>query len=573
MTRWCELFMPRQLLGHVTLIEQLRRLTPEIISDLGEALGRAVVTFLQFTIDKAIDYNSNQTHWDSTRSVLKGTFAQHNFSLQWTFGEMIFAGPNSGAAWALDQIIDAYAGVAELVEPVHRQVAAGADLPVKILHGSAAHLADLADSSVDLVCIDPPFYNSVQYGELSNFFYVWQRRSLRDLYPEIYARRLVNRRDEAVANPARDGSAGAANAAYERMMREIFAECRRLVKADGLMTVMFTHISQDAWEALTRSLIESDWTITSTLPLESESSVSIQRMGRAAVASAILLTCRKRPEEAGVSAAWTGIGGTGVESRIRRAVEQGLRDFEPLRLNPVDEIVACYGRALQVLSAHWPVMDGDEPVSPLRAMNEASSVVATNQIARITKGRITVAELDAETRMVLTMFGIFGLAEFAFDEAEPLALSRYWAAQCRRRIRSRYSQYWRQHCRRGPSKARPRRRGGSAWLSGPVGAARLKAPPCPRRRARCRPVDYAANRLGSPSGPHCRIPPRRCAGRARLSRPHGSGSRRPHTRPPRCMGRRACRPRTEARGGAYPLWPTPRRGIGQRGCVASQGRG
>ena len=110
------------------------------------------------------------------------------------------------------------------------------------------------------------------------------------------------------------------------------------------------------------------------------------------------------------------------QTRIRRAVEQGLRDFEPLRLNQVDEMVACYGRALQVLSEHWPVMDGDEPVSPLRAMNEASSVVAANQIARITNGRIAVAELDGETRMALTIVGIFGLAEFAWDGA--LNLSR-----------------------------------------------------------------------------------------------------------------------------------------------------
>jgi putative DNA methylase len=84
--------------------------------------------------------------------------------------------------------------------------------------------------------------------------------------------------------------------------------------------------------------------------------------------------------------------------------------------------VACYGRALQVLSEHWPVMDGDETVSPIRAMNEASSVVAASQIARITKGRIAVAELDGETRMALTIFGIFGLGEFAYDEA--LNLSR-----------------------------------------------------------------------------------------------------------------------------------------------------
>jgi putative DNA methylase len=173
---------------------------------------------------------------------------------------------------------------------------------------------------------------------------------------------------------------------------------------------------------LTRSLIESDWTITSTVPVASESEHSSHQMDQAAAASSIFLTCRKHDEQLAAPAGWIGIGGTGVQQRIRRAVGQGLRDFEPLRLNPVDEMVACYGRALQVLSEHWPVMDGDEPVSPLRAMNEASSVVAANQIARITKGRIAVAELDGETRMVLTMVGIFGLAEFAWDEA--LNLSR-----------------------------------------------------------------------------------------------------------------------------------------------------
>jgi putative DNA methylase len=423
MTRWCDLFTPRQLLGHLTLVAELRRLTPEIIAALGAERGRAVVTYLQFAIDKGVDYNSKLTRWEYTRGIIKGTFGRHDFSLKWTFGEMIFTGPNSGSAWALDQIIDAYAGIAELVAPIHRRTASGAELPVKILHGTAAYLGGLADASVDLVCMDPPYYNNVQYGELSDFFYVWQRRTLRESYPEIYGRRLVNRRDEAVANPSRDGSAEAANAAYQRMMREIFAECRRVLKPDGLMTVMFTHVDQDAWEALARSLIESDWTITSTLPVASESEHSIHQKDHAAAASSIFLSCRKREDRSSVPAAWTGIGGTGVQQRIRRAVADGLRDFEPLRLNPVDEMVACYGRALQVLSEHWPVMDGDETVSPTQAMDEASSVVAANQIAKITKGRVTVATLDGETRMALTMFGVFGLNEFAFDEALNLSHS------------------------------------------------------------------------------------------------------------------------------------------------------
>jgi adenine-specific DNA methylase len=116
--RWCDLFTPRQLLGHLTLIEGLRRLTPQILSELGEERGQAVATYLQFAIDKGIDYNSRQTRWKFTRGVVKGTFGRHDFSLKWTFGEMIFTSPNSGAAWGLSQVVDAYKGMAELVEPV-----------------------------------------------------------------------------------------------------------------------------------------------------------------------------------------------------------------------------------------------------------------------------------------------------------------------------------------------------------------------------------------------------------------------------------------------------------------------
>ena len=420
MTRWCDMFTPRQLLGHLILVEELNRLKPEILRELGEERGRAVVTYLQFMIDKGLDYNSKQTRWEYTRGIVKGTFGRHDFSLKWTFGEMIFTGPNSGAAWALAQVIDAYAGMAELLAPLHAKLN-GAAPPVTIRCGTAARM-ELPDGSVDLICIDPPYYNNVQYAELSDYFYVWQRRTLHDLYPELFRRRLTNKTDEAVANPARDGSAAGAKKEYERLMGEIFAECRRVLKDDGIMTIMFTHKTQEAWEALTRSLIENGWTITSSMPVESEAAESIHQKGMAAAASSIFLTCRKRRETGGPPATWTGFGGTGVARRVREAVREGLQEFERLRLNPVDEMVASYGRALRVLSEHWPVLDGDEPVSPTRAMNEASAVVARYQVARLTQGRLQVDDLNPEAAMALTLYGIFGLAEFPYDEA--LNLSR-----------------------------------------------------------------------------------------------------------------------------------------------------
>lgn len=420
-TRWCDMFTPRQLLGHLVLTEELNRLQPTIIEELGAERARAVITYLQFALDKGIDYNSAYTRWEFTRGVIKGTFSRHDFSMKWTFGEMIFSGPNSGAAWGLSQVLDAYRGISELVKPVFE--ATGGKPPVTINNGSAASMTAVADGSVDLLALDPPYYNNVQYAELSDFFYVWQKRTLADQYPALFTRRMTNKTDEAVANPVRDGSASAASTAYERLMTDIFRDCRRVLHDDGLMTMMFTHKQQEAWETLTRSLIESGWEITSSFPVESEGENSMHQKDVAAAASSIFITCRKRPMEDRLPSTWTGIGGTGVANKVRESVRQALHDFEPLQLNPVDRMVASYGRALQVLSEAWPVVDGNEPVGPVRAMNEAARVVAAQEISRITHGRLSVDDLDPETSMALTLFGIFGLGAMAFDEANNVAKS------------------------------------------------------------------------------------------------------------------------------------------------------
>ncbi len=418
MTRWCDMFTPRQLLGHVILIEELNRLKPQILSELGEDRGKAVVTYLQFMIDKGVDYNSRQTRWEYTRGIIKGTFGRHDYSLKWTFGEMIFSGPQSGAKWGLSQVVDAYEGMA-ILQSTENQMR----LPkVMITNNTAGYLSDISDKSVDLICMDPPYYNNVQYAELSDYFYVWQKRCLRDLYPDYFGRRLTDKRNEAVANPERDHGAAKANQTYENMMGEIFAECQRVLRETGLLSLMFTHKSQDAWEALTRSLITNGWNITASIPVESETQQGIHTKETASAISSIFLTARKRNSERKEPATWVGIGGSGVQKQIQKAVKMGLKEFELLNLNPVDEMVASYGRALRVLSENWPVLDRDEEVGPIRAMNEASRVVAEYQIERITSGRLKVQDLTPEAAMALTLFGIYGLAQFPYDEA--LNLSR-----------------------------------------------------------------------------------------------------------------------------------------------------
>lgn len=413
--RWCDMFTPRQLLGHLIAMETLHSMMPEILAEHGREKGSAIITYLQYMIDKCVDYNSRQTRWIAQRGSVSGTFSRHDFSLKWTFGELIYTGPYSGLAWGKSQILDAYSGICKLVQPSHAN-------PAAVLNGSAANM-DVPDRSVDIVCVDPPYYNNVQYAELSDYFYVWQKRTFRELYPNVFGRRLTNKADEAVANPVRDGGTKEADDAYEQRMSEIFAECRRVMKDDGIMTMMFTHKTTAAWETLTKALIENGWIISSSFPVDSEFAAALNQKDLAAAASSIFLACRKRDMADRAPAIWRGFGGTGVLPQLRETVRQSLHNYEPLHLNAVDEMVASYGCALKVLSENWPVLDGDEPVTPTKAMQEASTVVAQYQMTRLTKGRLSVEDLGPEAGIALTLFGIYGMGSFPFDDALSLSKS------------------------------------------------------------------------------------------------------------------------------------------------------
>ena len=412
--RWCDMFTPRQLLGHLTAMETLHDMIPGILKEHGQERGTAIVTYLQYMIDKCLDYNSKQTRWEYTRGVIKGTFGRHDFSLKWTFGEMIFTGKHAGLEWGKSQILEAYIGICGLLN--------SGTMPAEVINGSAANMP-ISDNYADIICVDPPYYNNVQYAELSDFFYVWQKRTFRDLYPDVFHRRMTNKTDEAVANPVRDGSTAEADKVYEQRMSEIFAECRRVMKDDGVLTMMFTHKTQEAWETLTRALIENGWIISSSFPVDSEASVSMHQKDMAAAESSIFLACRKRDMVDRVPSVWNGFGGTGVSQRIRKAVRQSLSDYEVLHLNAVDEMVASYGSALKVLSENWPVMDGDEVVSPITAMREASTVVAQYQMTKLTNGRLGVEDLKPEASMALTLFGIYSDGWLPFDDALSLSKS------------------------------------------------------------------------------------------------------------------------------------------------------
>jgi adenine-specific DNA methylase len=385
-------------------------------------------------VGKAVNWNSNASTWDTSRDKMRSVFEKHNFSFKWTFAE--FEGARELYPWCLSQIVDAYAGIAELLQPADGGTLLGGGEvggvrvpgPVTVTHGNAANLAGVADGSVELVCIDPPYYDNVMYAELSDFFYVWEKRTLGLVWPELFADELTDKKNEAVANPARFADAGRrrmelANADYEAKMTAIFAECQRVLRHDGVLTVMFTHKRAEAWDTLGMALMEAGFTIETSWPVNTESEQSLHQAQKNAAASTIFLVCRKRLATAGDHPYFEDL-----EADVRAAARDALARFSAAGISGVDLLLATYGPALAVISARWPVYSSTaDPLTgrsrllrPEEALDAARAEVVRLQRQRLV-GR--PAQLDPLTDFALIAWDTFRAAEFPFDEARRLALA------------------------------------------------------------------------------------------------------------------------------------------------------
>src|SRR5690606_23320592 len=154
-----------------------------------------------------------------------------------------------------------------------------------ITNGSGDNLPHLEEASIDAVVLDPPYYDNVMYAELADFFYVWLKRTAGLLFPEQFTDHLTDKDREAVANPAKfkdfskvKGSGGAKKRAsrdYQERMQAIFAEARRVLKSEGIMTLMFTHKATGAWDALAKGLVDAGFVITASWPIQTEAEGSL----------------------------------------------------------------------------------------------------------------------------------------------------------------------------------------------------------------------------------------------------------------------------------------------------------
>lgn len=422
MPRWADLFSPRQLLAMGVLVEELRRLRPEIYEAEGPELGAAIEHILGLVLDKILDYNNALTTWETQTAVVKHLFQRHDFSFKATYGEMPLSGAGIGLDWAIDNVLEAYEHLAQL--PRHP-----AAQPVQVSLGSATSLPQIRNGSVTAVVVDPPYADNVQYSDLADFFYVWLKRTQGHRRPEWFSTYLCERDQEAVMNvsrhrgnvsPAgrRKGSArealDQARAFYQRLMTDAFSEMRRILRDDGVLTVMFTHKKQEAWEALFKSLIDAGFTITATWPVKTESEHSLHQAKKNAAQSTVILVARKRPAGAGV-----GYFDAAMKAEIRQRARDTAARLEREGLNAVDQLVGSFGPAMEVFSQYDEVRtDTGQPVTVGQAIDEASDAVSRWRIEKLAARGLDGVE--PEGQFVLLCWDVLGAAEFRFNEAKLL---------------------------------------------------------------------------------------------------------------------------------------------------------
>ena len=456
MPLWRDLFSPRQLLCHGTSVEVFREmLEADRDGDNLSGTREAAYGYLALTIDTLLNYNNRAGRWDNTTGRVRSIFDRHDFAFVCSYAEMAPLMTGVGYDWAIGKTAKC---IDELVTLGHPGAKGDdGDLfdtdvrkkssppPITITCKPGDSLDHIEDGSIDAVVMDPPYGANVMYAELSDFFYVWLKRTAGHIYPELFRRHLTDKEHEAVANPAKfqgmKGAAALAERDYQERMASIFAECRRVLKPDGIMTVMFTHKETSAWDALTKGLMEARFIITASWPINTEAEGSLHIKDKAAANSTIFLVCRPREQrrEGEENLYWED-----VEPEVARAVRSRVEEFQEAGISGVDLYLASFGPALEEFSRHWPLRRGtprakpetlrkrrqqvlfEDEWDPYAATPEDALDTARREVKRWRVNQLTKlpanVDLDPTTAFFVLAWDTFRAPVFAYDEA--LGLSR-----------------------------------------------------------------------------------------------------------------------------------------------------
>jgi len=403
-----KLFVPRQATAMVTLAGLVQDVRADVIKDAAmsclvpkdaEQYANSIVTFLALALDRCADYNNALNRWRNPNPAIMNLFSVQALPIVWDFVEGNTLGDAIGS-WLV--CVDRDADCMEVIP-------AGAVTPGVAEQTDATKMP--SDVNRLVVSTDPPYYDNVPYADLSDFFYVWLRRVLGRIYPDLFSTVLVPKAAELTAAPNRfDGDKDKAKKHFESGFRQVFTGLRERLDSRFPLTVYYAFKQEDdeergadddegggvdlttGWETLLEALISSGFTITATWPVRASQAWRMRAMGSNALASYIVLACRPRPADAPRA------GRNAFVAELKRELPSALRHLQQGNVAPVDFAQAAIGPGMAVFSRYSAVLESNG-----KPMTVRTALGLVNGIKDELLGE-AVEELDKDTRWAVTWF-------------------------------------------------------------------------------------------------------------------------------------------------------------------------
>jgi putative DNA methylase len=427
-----DLFTPRQLTAMITLCDLVAHARARVRHDAiaagltsdGVPLGHggqgadgyadAVATYLGLAVSRFADFSNAICSWDSGNTNLRQLFARQAIPMAWDFAE-------TNPLYGVVDFTDASGWAASALEAV--PAGAGVFGQAKQLDATAA----IDGVALPFICTDPPYYDNIGYADLSDFFYVWLRRALRDVYPDIFSTLLSPKQEELIASPYRfGGSKPRAREFFEAGLRKAFERMREVQHPDYPLTLYYAFkqaeetgnaqqdrlLASTGWETMLDGLLKAGFQISGTWPMRTEQAQRSVAAATNALASSIVLVCRRRPQDAPLATR------TEFSRSLKKELPEALKTLQLANIAPVDLAQAAIGPGMAVFSGYGKVLEADGSTMRVRTalglINQALDEILTEH----------EADYDPATRWAVAWFDQFGMEAGPYGTAETLATAK-----------------------------------------------------------------------------------------------------------------------------------------------------
>lgn len=420
--QWVDLFTDRQLVALTTLSDLVSEARSKVLEDAlaagipagerledggvgAEAYADAVATYLALGVSRTADYCNSLCTWHTTGDKVTHLFTRQAIPMTWDYTETNVLSNSSGN----------FLGQLKWVVKVIQRLPAEISGEAKQISATSRDYAGL------VVSTDPPYYDNIGYSDLSDFFYVWLRKSLRTIHPSVVGTMLTPKADELVANPYRHGGKQGAEKFFIEGFNSVFHRIREDdANPDVPMTVYYAYKQQDSgkdgtsstgWHTLLDGLIQSGWEITATWPMRSELKNRMLSQGTNALASSILLACRPRPAEA------RAVARRAFVAALKSELPEALRTLMQGAIAPVDLAQAAIGPGISVFSRYAKVREADGSDMSVRDALQLINATLDEVLGE------QESDLDSDTRFAVRWYRQYGWAADSSGIADQLARS------------------------------------------------------------------------------------------------------------------------------------------------------